>query len=140
VRKVLIIISDGLDTASQIGYQDCVRLAEEQGIAVYSILIPIYSPYGDRLVARKPSRGFTEVAEETGGKFFQAGTVEQALNPSAKLDLGPIFKSIVEDLQHQYYLGFYPPEKNPPGFHRLEVRVARKNVKIDLRRRGYYAR
>ncbi|MBI3951890.1 MAG: VWA domain-containing protein [Acidobacteria bacterium] len=139
-RKIVVIVSDGLDTASRISYQDCARLAQEQGIAVYSILIPIYSPYGDRLVARRPTKGFIEIAEETGGKFFQVGTLEDALNPRAKLDLGPVFEAIVEDLRHQYYLGFYPPEDNHPGFHRIEVRVARKNMKLELRRRGYTIR
>lgn len=139
-RKVVVIISDGLDTASQIPYPACVRLAQEHGIAVYSILIPIYAPYGDRLVARRPTKGFIEIAEETGGEFFQVGTVEQALNPRAQLDLEPVFQAIVNDLRHQYYLGFYPPEDNPPGFHRLDVRVNRKNVKLELRRRGYVVR
>jgi Ca-activated chloride channel family protein len=139
-RKIVVIISDGLDTASQVPYPACVRLAQEQGIAVYSILIPIYAPYGDRLVVRRPTKGFAEIAEETGGKFFQVGTVEQALNPSAQLDLGPVFEAIVEDLRHQYYLGFYPPENHAPGFHRLDVRVDRKNVKLELRRRGYVVR
>jgi phosphatidylethanolamine-binding protein (PEBP) family uncharacterized protein len=114
-------------------------VAQEHGIAVYSILIPIYSPYGDRLVARRPTKGFVEIAEETGGKFFPVGTVEDALNPSAKLDLRPVFDAIVEDLRNQYYLGFYPPENVQPGFHRVEVRVGRKNVKVELRRNGYTA-
>lgn len=139
-RKIVVIISDGLDTASEVGFRDCIQLAEADGVAVYSILIPIYSPYGDRLVVRRPTKGFVDIAEETGGKFFQVGTVQQALNPSAKLDLGPVFEAIVEDLGHQYYLGFYPPENNPPGFHRLDVRVDRKNVKLELRRRGYVTR
>jgi Ca-activated chloride channel family protein len=140
VRKIIVLISDGLDTASQESFQTCVRQAQEQGMAIYSILIPIYSPYGDRLVARRPSRGFIEVAQESGGKFFQAGTMEQALNPGATLDLGPIFQSIVKDLRHQYYLGFYPAENNEPGFHRVAVQVGRKNLKVQLRRKGYFAR
>lgn len=139
-RNVVVIISDGLDTASQVSSSEIVRRAEAEGVAVYSILIPIYSPYGDRLVARRPAKGFIEVAEETGGKFFQAGTVEQALNPNAKLDLGPVFDAIVEDLRHQYYLGFYPSDNRQPGFHRVEVRVSRKNVKLELRRKGYAVR
>lgn len=139
-RKIVIIISDGQDTASTIGFRQCLELAQEHGIAVYSILIPIYSPYGDRLVARRPVKGFRELAEETGGKFFQVGTVEAALNPSATIDLGPIFTAIVEDVRHQYYLGFYPPENNQPGFHRLDVRVTKKHTKVELKRRGYIAR
>jgi len=140
VHKSVVLISDGLDTASVVSPGECAQLAQEVGVTVYSILIPIYSPYGDRLVARRPTKGFVEIAQETGGKFFQVGTMEEALNPSAKLDLGPVFDAIVEDLRHQYYLGFYPPEGNPSGVHRVEVRVSRKNVKVELRRRGYVTR
>lgn len=139
-RKIIIMISDGQDTASTIGFRQCLELAAQHGIAVYSILIPIYSPYGDRLVARRPVKGFRELAEETGGKFFQVGTVEQGLNPGAQLDLTPIFEAILQDVRHQYYLGFYPPEKNPPGVHRLDVRVHRKGVKVEIRRKWYIAR
>jgi VWFA-related protein len=139
-RKIIIIISDGQDTASSIGFRECLQQADGHGITVYSILIPIYSPYGDRLVARRPVKGFRELAEETGGKFFQVGTVEAALNPSATIDLGPVFAAIVEDVRHQYYLGFYPPENSQPGFHRVDVRVSNKKVKVELRRRGYTTR
>lgn len=139
-RKIIIMISDGQDTVSAIGFRQCLQLAQEHGIAVYSILIPIYSPYGDRLVARRPVKGFRELAEETGGKFFQVGTVEQGLNPGAKLDLGPIFEALLQDVRHQYDLGFYPPDNNPPGIHRLDVRVDRKGVKVEMRRKWYIAR
>lgn len=140
LRRIVVIISDGLDTASETDYRACARAAQREGIAVYSVWIPLYSPSGGRLKARRPTKGFIEVAEETGGKFFRVGTVEEALNPRAVVDLRPVFQAVIDDLRHQYYLGFYPPGDAHPGFHRVRVTVKRKGVRVDARRRGYLVR
>ena len=137
LRRVVVIISDGLDTASATDYRVCARAAQQEGIAVYPVWIPLYSPSGGRLKARRPTKGFIEVAKETGGKFFRVGTVKEALDPDAAVDLRPVFQAIINDLRHQYYLGFYPLRNARPGFHRVRVTVKRKGVRVDVRRRGY---
>jgi hypothetical protein len=58
---------------------------------------------------RRPAKGFRELAEKTGGRYFLVGDRESALMPKDQ-DLTPIFQAIEEDLKSQYLLGFYIAE------------------------------
>lgn len=86
------------------------------------IHVPLYEPRDGRLAARRPSRGFRDLAEKTGGQFFVVGDARSSLDPRAEHDQSPIFRAIAEDLQSQYVLGYRPSTE--PGTHRVEVRLA----------------
>jgi hypothetical protein len=65
---------------------------------------------------RSPAKGFRELAEKTGGKYFLVGNTSSALAPQAKtVDLSPVFQAIEEDLRSQYLLGFYAGEGSRDG-------------------------
>jgi hypothetical protein len=64
---------------------------------------------------RPPSKGFRDLAEKTGGKYFLVGDAKSALRPAAGNDLSPIFQAIEEDLKSQYLLGFYLGETANDG-------------------------
>jgi hypothetical protein len=44
-------------------------------------------------------------------------------------------RQIVEELKHQYRLGYDPPD-GPPGYRSIEVRTTRKGVRVRTRN-GY---
>jgi hypothetical protein len=89
------------------------------------IHLPLYAPREGRLAARRPSKGFRELAEKTGGQFFVVGDARSALDPRAEHDLDPIFRAIAEDLQSQYVLGYHAEAAGQePGPRRVEVRLA----------------
>ena len=58
-------------------------------------------------MVRAPAKGFRELAERTGGKYFLVGDAKSALLPRTNLDLAPAFQAIEDDLRSQYILGFY---------------------------------
>jgi hypothetical protein len=76
--------------------------------------------------SRRSSVGLQRLAEETGGLRFlpPEGSYEQ------------VFARIEEDLRNQYVLGFRPSEG--AGYHRLEVRARRADVRVRSRS-GYLA-
>jgi hypothetical protein len=67
------------------------------------------------LAVRAPAKGFRDLAEKTGGKYFLAGDVKTALAPLKDIDLTAIFQAIEDDLRSQYLLGFYLGEAANDG-------------------------
>lgn len=141
VRKVIILLSDGLDTASRADYRSCIRAAQQADVTVYALHIPLYSPAEGSLKPRPAVRGFRDVAKQTGGRMFVIGSVAEALRPTARSDLTAVFQTILADIRHQYYLGCAAPESAPPGkYLRVAVGVKRAGVRVETVRRGFYAK
>jgi len=123
-RHIVVLVSDGLDTASDTVPASVINEANAAGVSFYVIHLPLYAPVDGRLAARKPARGFRDLAEKTGGQFFVVGDARSSLDPRAEHDLGPIFRAIAEDLQSQYVLGYHADAAGTgPGTHRVEVRL-----------------
>jgi hypothetical protein len=86
---------------------------------------------------RRPAKGFKELAEKTGGKYFLVGDVQSALAPKQN-DLTPIFQAIEEDLKSQYLLGFYIAESSRDNRkHVFSVSMKPDGVEYSLGRLGY---
>ncbi|HEV2863151.1 MAG TPA: VWA domain-containing protein [Pyrinomonadaceae bacterium] len=142
-RRIVILLSDGLDTASASNPRAVVAAARAAGVSFYCIHVPLYEPRGDRLAPRRPTKGFKELAEQTGGQFFSVGDTASALDPNAEHDLRPVFRAIAEDLAAQYVLGYHASAAGrEPGAHRIEVRLSTPARKLRVRqlREAYEAR
>ncbi len=140
-RRIIVLISDGIDSISTVPHAAVIDAANAAGISFYIIYTPLYLPYGEHLLRRRPSRGFQQLAEQTGGKFFQLGNAKTALDPRANDDLTPIFEAIAADLQGQYLLGFYPQtDRAANTHHRLKVKLTTpdaKKLRVRLLRSNY---
>ena len=124
-RRIVVLISDGLDNASSLKASTVIKTALEKQISFYVIHLPLFAPRDGRLGVRPPAKGFRELAEKTGGKYFLVGNVNSALLPlgnRAGNDLTPIFRAIEDDLRSQYLLGVYAAETSRDGRnHRVTV-------------------
>ncbi|MGH9929882.1 MAG: VWA domain-containing protein [Pyrinomonadaceae bacterium] len=124
-RRIVVLISDGLDNASTMKAGSIVKAALETQVSFYVIHLPLFAPRDGRLAVRPPAKGFRELAEKTGGKYFLVGNASSALSPlgnRASNDLAPIFQAIEDDLRSQYLLGFYAGEASRDGRnHRFTV-------------------
>ncbi|MDQ2921474.1 MAG: VWA domain-containing protein [Acidobacteriota bacterium] len=139
-RRIVILISDGLDNASTIKAGSVIEAAFQRQISFYVIHLPLFEPRDGRLAVRTPAKGFRELAEKTGGKYFLVGDSRSALAPqtnSANNDLTPVFRAIEEDLRSQYLLGFYIGEGSRDGRkHRFTLSVP-SGVEYQVGRYGY---
>ena len=129
LRRVVIVISDGFDSASIIDRKELVRRANSGGVTVYSITLPSYmlSP------SRSPDRVITpldatRVVNGTGGRDFAADAQ----------DFTPVFKALAEEIRASYALAYYPDLRDGK-FHELRVKTSRPGVRLRVSRNGYLA-
>jgi Ca-activated chloride channel family protein len=128
-RKVLVLVSDGGDTAKTTSYSEALEQALRSEVMIYSIIdVPIEASAGRDLGGE---HALITLAEQTGGKSFYASDG----------GLVKAFEKVSEDLRTQYLLGYYPRNQEPGrAFHRLQVtvpRAAADNFNIRYRS-GYY--
>jgi VWFA-related protein len=132
-RRIVLLLSDGLDTLSSTNYKAVIEAARVRGVSFYVIHFPLFSPQGGVLAPRPPAKGFRELAEQTGGRYFRIGDARSALNPQARYDLAPVFQAIEDDLKGQYVLGFYPNEGSRDGqTHVIAVRLSKEKAKFKV--------
>ena len=129
-RKVLVIVSDGDDTAQSSTYDEALEAALRNEVMIYPIIdVPIEASAGRDLGGE---HALITIAEQTGGKYFYVsdGGLDKA------------FAKVSDDLRTQYLIGYYPQHQAPGlNFHRLTVTVPRAAPdEFNVRNKtGYYA-
>lgn len=126
-RRVVLVFTDGDDTDSQlVGKGDVIDRAQAEGFMVYGI--GLQSEYRNgprgRLIRTRPDRGLKQLAEETGGGYFELTRAE---------DLGSTFTRVADELHRQYVLGFTPEELDGE-IHELEVKVKIRGMEARARK------
>jgi Ca-activated chloride channel family protein len=139
-RRIVILISDGLDNASTMKAGAVIQAALQKQVSFYVIHLPLFQPRDGRLAVRPPAKGFRELADKTGGKYFLVGQASSALLQQASgshIDLTPVFQAIEDDLKSQYLLGFYAGDASRDGRkHRVTVSLS-PGVEYQLPGYGY---
>ncbi|HEY0367734.1 MAG TPA: VWA domain-containing protein, partial [Pyrinomonadaceae bacterium] len=136
-RRIIVLISDGLDTRSRTSAETVINAALERRVSFYVIHLPLFEPRNGRLEVRRPSKGFKDLAEKTGGKYFLVGDAKSALMPREN-DLTPIFRAIEEDLKSQYLLGFYISESSRDNRkHIFSVSMKPQGIEYSVGGKGY---
>jgi Ca-activated chloride channel homolog len=129
-RKVAVLFTDGVDTASSVTFPELVDMARASSTTIYAIGFKgdnassvgrIHPMSGDSILKR--------LASATGG---------DAYFPNTYRDIPKIYDKILEDLGGQYVLGFSPTNHNPDGkFRKLKVSIRRPGLKVQ-HREGYF--
>ena len=127
-RKVVVVFTDGDDTASRIGMGDVLERARQEEVMVYAIGLESEYFNGQRMVRSRPDRSLKRLAEETGGGYFELKKTDE---------LAPTFTRVAQELHSQYTLGFSPAVLDGKE-HRLAVRMKEPGM-IARARRTYIA-
>jgi hypothetical protein len=116
-RSLIFIFTDGLETASVLAPTDVLAIAGYGGSVVYAVTTTTTSEptFLEKLVA------------QTGGRIGHVARSQQ---------LGGTFLEFIDEFHHRYVLS-YRPRSLTPGWHRLDVRVHRANVRV-VARSGYF--
>ena len=131
-RKVMVVITDGGDTMSQVNYQEALRAAQESEALVYSlIVVPIEADAGRDLGGE---HALIQMSDDTGGKYFYAEGMSQ---------LDKAFQQISDELRTQYLLGYYPVKHaSDSDFRHIKVEITAPDVPngppVARNRTGYY--
>ena len=128
-RQAIVMLSDGEDTSSLVGFDEVLELAKRSDTVIYSI--------GLRSRNFRMRREFFEanfvlrqLAQESGGRAFF---------PEHADDLPEIYQRISDELSSQYALGYVSTNPLQDGrWRRIIVRVDRPNVAARTKQ-GYYA-
>ncbi len=124
-RRVVLVFTDGDDTASRVGSDEILERARREEVVIYAIGLESHYFDGARRVRTRPDRRLRRLAEETGGGYFE-------LDRTA--DLAPTFTRVAQELHSQYLMGF-SPEVLDGKVHKLEVRVKRPGMTARARKR-----
>jgi Ca-activated chloride channel family protein len=127
-RKVMVVITDGGDTASKTDYKEAVRSAVEAEAIVYSIIVvPIEASAGRDTGGE---HALIQLSSDTGGKYYYASSISQ---------LDDAFRQISDELRTQYLLAYYPSQRfTDSDFRRLQVTVKGNPSDHVRHRTGYY--
>jgi Ca-activated chloride channel homolog len=113
-RKVMVVITDGGDTVSQVDYKQALRAAQQAEAIIYSIIIvPIEASAGRDTGGE---HALIQISEDTGGKYYYATSLPQ---------LDEAFRKISDELRTQYLLAYYPSQRySESEFRRIQVDLA----------------
>jgi Ca-activated chloride channel family protein len=123
-RKVVLVFTDGDDTASKTGLGKVMDRAREKDVMIYAVGLVNEYFNGQQRVRSAPDRGLKKLAEDTGGGFFE-------LKKTA--DLGATFTRVAQELHSQYVLGF-SPQTLDGKIHKLDVRVKKSGMSARARK------
>lgn len=117
-RSLMIVFSDGVDTASWLTPDGVLDIARRSDVIAYGVS-----------AGQTRSDFLPELIDATGGRLFRV----EATN-----DLGPTFVGILEEFRLRYLVSYSPQGVSKDGWHKLDVRVKRRGVTVRARP-GYLA-
>jgi VWFA-related protein len=129
-RRVLVIVSDGIETTSRhTEFDFVVQRVLGDDCQVYVVQTGLYD--GANLRALAAERRMEQLTSQTGGAVYL---------PKSTSELDTAFDQIAADLAHQYVLSYYPSGDNRDGrLHMLDLKIKTRNDVRVRSRKGYYA-
>jgi Ca-activated chloride channel homolog len=129
-RRTIILLSDGVDSISQVKMHEAIQRAQKADALIYAIGI------GDRYTFGVDEGSMRKIAAETGGRAYF---------PRNENDLREAFAQIERDLREQYLIAYSPSNKARDGSYRkIAVEVVnpefqRQKLKLNYRP-GYFSK
>jgi Ca-activated chloride channel family protein len=118
-RGLVIVLSDGADTASFLRPKSVLETARRSGVVVYGVSV-------SRLTRKSL---VSDLCAATGGRVLQAGSTDKVRET---------FLRVLEEFRHRYLLSYAPEGVPRAGWHRLRVRVKNRRATVKARP-GYLA-
>ena len=133
-RKAIVIITDGVDTGSKVSRDKAIEAAQKADAIIYSIYYVDRAAYGGGFGTVSLGGGgegeLRRMSSETGGQVFH-------IDRNHSLD--DAFREIQEEMRSQYAVTYQPPNPKRDGtYHKIEIKLASKDNKVQARK-GYYA-
>jgi len=112
-RSLLMVFSDGIDTASWLRAERVLELGRRSDVVVYAI-------------ASSDSRPdfLDELTSLTGGRLYEMNRRDE---------LSARFRNILDEFRHRYLITYRPQGVPRGGWHKLDVRVKRSGASLKAR-------
>ena len=132
-KRVLLVITDGMDNASRHTLTETVNEVQHSDAIIYAV--GLFGKEDKGATSRKARKALEDLADATGGLAFFPEAVE---------DTESICTQIAHDIRNQYTLAYYPTHFERDGtFRSVQVIVTNPHGggKLSVRTRtGYYAK
>jgi VWFA-related protein len=134
-RKVIVLITDGVDTGSRISREKAIESAQKSDAIIYSIDYEDPGAYGGgfgriQIGGGGGDRDLGKMSSETGGRVFKV---------DRRTTLDDVFNQLQEEMRSQYSIGYTSTNpKKDSTYRKLEIRASSKDLKVQARK-GYYA-
>jgi Ca-activated chloride channel homolog len=129
VRRVIVVITDGFDSASIIHRREVISRANDAGVTIYSITLPSF--------ALSPTDSSSRVITPLDASRIVTATGGQDFSADAR-DFTPIFKALAEEIRASYALAYYPDNRDGKR-HELRIKTSRPDIQIRASRTSYTA-
>ena len=143
-RRVIILLSDGVDTHSVLSMQEVSDIARKSSAMIYWIRfsrtsdqaqesgrVSLSSAWKNQELYQEQQVTLTELVNRSGGRIFAVTSPEE---------IRSVFLRVLDELREQYVLGYYPSTKrNDDRWHRVKVKVDENDVSVRAPR-GYIDR
>jgi VWFA-related protein len=133
-RKVIVVITDGVDQGSRLNLNQAVEAAQKSDAVIYCIDYSDPGAYGYGFGGISFGGGgegaMRKMSDETGGHLYKV---------DRKHSLDQVFKELQDEMRSQYSIGYTPTNDRKDGTYRkLEIKLSNKDLKAQARK-GYYA-
>ncbi|MDH3744681.1 MAG: VWA domain-containing protein [Acidobacteriota bacterium] len=134
-RRVVVFLSDGVDSHSVIRMPELAWLARQSRATIYWIRIDPsdgrelrFSAWKNPSIYRRDYGLLGTMVEESGGRIKTLEGIEEA---------GSAMRGILTELREQYAIGYYPSIQSDDGsWHRIGVRISEPGLQVRARK-GY---
>ena len=127
-KKVLVVVTDGVDNASMIGLEKLVMVSQQSGVLIYAVGLLNEE---DRRDAKKAQRELQALVQATGGDAFF---------PKELGEVDSIAQEVARDIRNQYTIVYSPSDTSLDGkFRDIKIAVNAAGHPTVHTRSGYYA-
>lgn len=133
MKRAVVVITDGFPVGDAVSPDTVIERANASDTSVYVVTMPSFTHMlaSAQMTPLPTPLDVSGLVEKTGGRSVYAN----------EKDLGPLFRSIAEEVAAAYVLGFYPPKdkRNDGKFHTIRIEGPRGMI-VRQTRPGYQAR
>jgi Ca-activated chloride channel family protein len=132
-KRVLLVVTDGQDTASRKTLSDAIQEVQHSDVLIYAVGVFAKDEKGSTV--RRARKALEDLAGASGGLAYF---------PEEVTDTEEICKQIAHDIRNQYTLAYYPTNMKLDGTFRtvmVEANAPHGGGKLTVRTRpGYFAK
>jgi len=113
-RGLVIVFSDGLDTASWLTADMVLNTAKRSDVVVYAVSVQ----------SRLKPEFLRDLTAATGGRLYE---IEKTAN------LSTVFLGVLEEFRHRYLISYTPNGVDRGGWHKLDVGIKGRRAAVKAR-------
>jgi Ca-activated chloride channel homolog len=113
-RSLVIVFSDGVDTASWLTDDAVLNTAKRSDVVVYAVSVQ----------SRLKPEFLRELTSATGGRLYE---IEKTAN------LSQAFLSVLEEFRHRYLISYTPNGVERGGWHKIDVTIKGRKAVVKAR-------